>query len=97
MLVWSIWLDRNSFIFEVKLTNPKEAVSHDRRILGDYEAAWRLDSVPSTTKPTPKTPSKPPDLGQVKINVDASAHISRSFIGFGLVARDANGVELGAI
>ncbi|GMN63606.1 hypothetical protein TIFTF001_032677 [Ficus carica] len=44
-----------------------------------------------------KTPWKPPDLGQVKINVDAYAHILRSFIGIGLVARNANGVVLGAM
>ncbi|GMN37990.1 hypothetical protein TIFTF001_007269 [Ficus carica] len=46
----------NSFIFEGKLTSPKEVVSHAGRILSDYEAAWRLDSVPSTTMPTPKIP-----------------------------------------
>ncbi|GMN30393.1 hypothetical protein TIFTF001_002775 [Ficus carica] len=84
----------NSFSFEGKLTSPKEVVSHAGRILGDYEAAWRLDSVPSTTMPTPW---KPPDLRQVKINIYASAHISRSFIGIGLLARDANGVVLGVM
>ncbi|GMN60583.1 hypothetical protein TIFTF001_029678 [Ficus carica] len=45
---------------------------------------------------TPKTLWKPPDLGQVKINVDAFAQISRSFIGISLVAKDANGVVVGA-
>ncbi|GMN60584.1 hypothetical protein TIFTF001_029679 [Ficus carica] len=35
-----LWqLDRNSFVFEVKFTSPKEVVSHSGHILGDYKAA----------------------------------------------------------
>ncbi|GMN40430.1 hypothetical protein TIFTF001_009657 [Ficus carica] len=82
-----------------------EDTSHALWSYGSVCSIWedsilwqRLDSVPSTTMPTPKTPWKPPDLGQVKINVDASVNISKSFIGIGLVARDANRVVvLGAM
>lgn len=35
--------------------------------------------------------------GLVKINVDAAAHESEEFIGLGLVARDENGVVVGAV
>lgn len=36
MVLWSIWLDRNSRVFEGMITKPEDVVTRAGRLLGDY-------------------------------------------------------------
>jgi hypothetical protein len=96
-----IWLRRNKFIFESLFTHPRvvfnEAVSsleEYRRFNSRDNERSNINGVPASKRP----PSvwRPPPLGVIKVNWDASINAKKKYVGIGIVARDNNGEVLGA-
>lgn len=97
MVLWSIWLDRNSRVIEGMITKPEDVATRAGRLLGEFLSCNSLDGIIApSTQPVNKR-WQPPSCGIIKINVDVAVCEGTYFIGIGVVVRDDSGVVLGTM
>jgi hypothetical protein len=96
-----IWLRRNKLIFESIFTHPQVVFNEAVAFIEEYRRYNRcedeqvnISGVLSSTRPPMSW--KPPPLGFIKVNWDASVNAKKKYIGIGIAARDNNGNFLGA-
>jgi hypothetical protein len=96
-----IWLRRNKLIFESIFTHPQVVFNEAVAFIEEYRRYNRcedeqvnISGVLSSTRPPMGW--KPPPLGFIKVNWDASVNAKKKYIGIGIAARHNNGNFLGA-
>ncbi|GMN47223.1 hypothetical protein TIFTF001_016396 [Ficus carica] len=93
MLSWSIWLDRNKFIFEGKQSSPNDSITRAGALLGDYLLYNGLKGSKVRASNSVVSSWSPPTDRFVKVNVDVSVKTYIGFIGINIVIRDGNGCK----
>jgi hypothetical protein len=92
MLIWAIWRNRNSMVWDA-LSKP--AVEFVPLTLGWWEEFRIVHATPTKLPRSHSQKWKKPGLGFIKLNVDASFHQASGTAGLGGVFRDSNGSFLG--
>lgn len=93
-VLWSIWKERNSAIFEKKEPNPMTTVLRANLIHSDYFSFWSEDSRGSSSQNPPCVFGKdwrPPPKGVLKINTDSSFSLSKNRAHAGIIIRNEEG------
>jgi hypothetical protein len=97
ILVRRIWLRRNTFMFEGIFTPRKIVVSSAIEAHQEYKLCHqKMQPVVEVLAPIPVRKWQPPPVGVVKVNWDAAVNRREGCVGVGIVARDCEGMFLGA-
>lgn len=94
MVLWGIWHWRNKKIWNEKVVSPGFAMDSSLKMHSDWIEARKGGGAPQlvcTTKAKSESKWKKPDVGSVKINVDASVFVGAPTFSIGMVARDHRG------
>ncbi|XP_042950060.1 uncharacterized protein LOC122282171 [Carya illinoinensis] len=96
MQLRKVWLRRNTFVFENKLTCPKRLLLSAIEALEDYKQATRRNKieVQEEARPVHNAAWTRPLAEFVKVNWDASLGLKRGKMGMGVIMRDENGEAL---
>lgn len=99
-VLWGIWLARNKVVWEKKYITPTLAMEWSSRHISEWKMAVQRFCKPSEGTNVRRGVSKvnrwkPPEEGQVKLNVDASVIEGADSFSIGMVIRDHCGVFLG--
>lgn len=89
MLLWQIWNERNSWVFDKKRNDPRIACDRALRYLGEHEAATVRNECSNVCASAGCSTWQPPDEGWWKLNIDAAVQSDR--VGVGMVVRDNTG------
>ena len=84
-------------LFENSHRTAKEIIDCAGQLLGEFQSCRCLDGKVVHQSTPPKQHWKPPTMGQLKINVDATVRQNKSFNGVGLVIRNEEGEVLMAV
>jgi ribonuclease HI len=97
-----IWLRRNAWIFEQRFEHPdivyneamKAWMAFKRCNMIDHEVFSKVERNDENRN----RPNKwsPPPAGVLKVNWDASINVAKDWVGLGIIARDSNGLCMGA-
>lgn len=82
-ICWSIWLDRNLFLFENIITGASDTIERVGRLLADYDTCSFIDQVRTFHICRFRTNCTPTLGDEIKINVDAPVRKDRGFVGVG--------------
>lgn len=89
VVCWAIWNSRNSVIWANKFKTPAATWFAAKRTLGDWQNAQeKREQGARIARPRIW---KPPDLGWIKVNIDAATNVDDAFTGVAFVARDEHG------
>ncbi|GMN38536.1 hypothetical protein TIFTF001_007770 [Ficus carica] len=98
MLVWSLWTDRNDFVFNKRSLKVSGVFERAGRVLVDCQNYGQVNSVgPPQQERLHKQPWSPPRHGVHKINTDANVRKMHGFIGIGVIIRDVDGMVIAAL
>ncbi|XP_073064130.1 uncharacterized protein [Primulina eburnea] len=91
-ILWAIWKQRNSLLWNNHIDSPSRAVDTALRFLYDWISLERSDKVPlnAGTRPQANLWTPPPN-GVVKCNIDAAFFDDIQTAGVSMVMRDAEG------
>jgi ribonuclease HI len=94
-----IWLRRNRLIFEGQFSSPLKVFSEASSLFDDFKRFNSKDSmglVSCPVRPDHGKLWKPPSIGSLKINWDASLNVNSDLVGMGCVIRKGEGIVLAA-
>lgn len=97
-LLWAIWKERNEACFEKRAPNPWSALNRVNLISNDYFSHWANNSHRSNTHRQSQDIGKnwrPPPIGALKMNVDASFNKDKCIAQAGIVIRNEFGELVG--
>ncbi|XP_042954550.1 uncharacterized protein LOC122290955 [Carya illinoinensis] len=94
-----VWLRRNTFVFENKLTCPRRLVSAATEALEEFKRANRRQGAVNQQdhRPSSRAGWVKPSAEFVKVNWDASTDLKRRRMGMGVIMRDENADPLLAV
>lgn len=93
MISWSIWLNRNAFLYEAKFLSSFEVISRACSLWAQFLQCQPVAALKNNSICSPSQWLVPPS-GRVKINVDAVVSQGGLRVGLGVVARDDQGLVL---
>jgi len=94
-----IWLRRNKLIFEKQFSSPMMVFKEASKLIEDFRNFNRKESLlraPVVQSLIGCKVWKPPDVGFLKVNWDASVNVNAGVIGLGCVIRNEEGLVMGA-
>jgi ribonuclease HI len=94
-----IWLRRNKLIFEEQFSSPMMVFKEASKLIEDFRNFNRKESLlraPVVQSLIGCKVWKPPDVGFLKVNWDASVNVNAGVIGLGCVIRNEEGLVMGA-
>jgi hypothetical protein len=97
-----IWLRRNAWIFEQHFVHPdiiyseatKAWLAFKRCNMTDHEMSSKVER--NEENNSRQRNWSPPPVGVIKVNWDASINVVKDWFGMGIIARDSNGLCMGA-
>lgn len=90
LICWSLWMQRNQFIFQQVNQTPDDILARATRTLTIYRDNPH-NPIPIISHQPGSVWWHPPPLGTLKVNVDAAVFESNTRFGIGIVRRDNNG------
>ncbi|GMN21286.1 hypothetical protein TIFTF001_050117 [Ficus carica] len=94
VLAWKLWCERNKVVHEGEDSDPQDILDLGIASFDEWQA---LHQVPVQSQVVGSDVWLPPQLGYLKLNVDASVSPGSNHIGIGAVIRDEKGRILGAM
>ncbi|XP_041020422.1 uncharacterized protein LOC121262053 [Juglans microcarpa x Juglans regia] len=95
MIMRSLWLRRNQFIFENNFTSPGQVISAAREQIREFKLAQTVVEKSCLSRTIGRQMRwKKPNRGQVKVNWDATIDQKQKKMGIGVVIRDEMGEAL---
>ncbi|XP_060972262.1 uncharacterized protein LOC115717738 [Cannabis sativa] len=94
-ICWAVWGARNDLVWNGKAVHPDNVVEFAKKYLDKWKNARQSDSDTSYSAFQAGDGNEhwcPPHSDSIKINVDAALFERNQSYGFGLVARDSNGL-----
>ena len=94
IILWGIWFWRNKKVWNNQVVNPAIAMEHSFNIVRDWRTASQKTQLHSSRKEVAVAEDrrwKPPAVGTLKLNVDASFDPGGSTFSVGMVIRDSEG------
>ncbi|XP_042980158.1 uncharacterized protein LOC122310328 [Carya illinoinensis] len=91
-----VWLRRNIFVFENRLSCPNKLLLSTAEVLEEFKQAnrWKNAGIQPRTRPVHNAVWIRPTEDFVKVNWDASFDIKRGNMRMGVIMRDVNGEAL---
>jgi hypothetical protein len=97
VLACRIWLWRNTFVFDGIFTLPSIVVSSAIEAHQEYKLSHQKTQLDvEVVTPIPVRTWQSPPVGVVKVNWGAAGNKKEGCVGVGIVARDCEGIFLGA-
>lgn len=95
-VLWGIWFARNQKVWEGKVITAATAMDISRNQIVDWQTAMSRKAsqnsrVVEKTKAVRITRWKPPEMGQLKLNVDASLFVGENSFSVGMLIRNEVG------
>lgn len=93
-VIWGIWFARNKLIFERKNMSPSFVISWSKKQVEEWQIANKRNlnvQITGENKTMSDHNWKPPEVDQLKINVDASVVAGQDSFAVGMVLRNHQG------
>lgn len=97
MIMRSLWLRRNQFVFENNFTSPSQVIGAVREQIREFQLAQTVVEKNCHSRTTMRQVRwKKPNMGQVKVNWDAAINKKQRKVEIGVAIRDEMGEALTA-